>query len=169
MKKNQKILYISIIVILSVVCAISIAYNFTGGFYFSRILKYDKILGEEQTISVNDSGAFVTSCNFNGTCLLNDDIKQVIYIQTTNLNQPLYLRAKMQVVGTNINNLMFGYTNWISKENDPYIYFNQPINSNEKIGLCKYVRFDESNKFVTNVNYILQFVVEASDVSFAGV
>lgn len=151
---------------LSVVCAISITYNFTGGFYFSRIIKYDKVLGEEQTIRINGSGAFVTSCNFNGTCLLDDDIKQMIYLETTNAIGPLYLRAKLQIVGINTDNLMFGFTNWTTKDNDPYIYFNQPINPNEKIGLCKYVRFSSDNKFLTNVNYILQFIVEASANEF---
>lgn len=164
--KSKNVILISTIVILSLICAISVIYNFVGGFYQSRITTFQKILGEEQTITIQKEGSFATACNFSGTILLNNDIKQEIYIKTTNLNAPLYLRAKINLVGAaSQNNLIFGYTNWVSGE-DGYIYLNQTINSNEKIGLCRYVRFNENNKLESNLNYIIMFVVEASETKF---
>ncbi len=164
--KSKNVIYISVIVILSIVCLISIIYNFSGGFYYGRVVEYQKILGEEQTITISGQGSFVTASNFSGTTLLNDDIKQEIFLKTSNINVPLFLRAKIELVGAATqNNLMYGYTNWVSGE-DGYLYLNQTIGSNEKIGLCKYVRLSENNKLETNINYILTFIVEASETEF---
>lgn len=168
-QKNQKKLIItlaSISVILFVICVGSIIYNFNGGFYFSRVIEYSKILGEEQTILLTGEGSSMTACNFSGTTLLGDDINQKINIKTENLSQPLYLRAKVVLVGAKEqNNIIFGFTNWVQND-DGYIYFNQTIGENEQIGLCKYVRLSTQNKLETNINYILIFVVEASSSPF---
>lgn len=167
-KKAKKIITIlaSLIVILSVAVAISIIYNFNGGFYFSRVVQFAKILGEEQTINVDGEGSFVTACNFAGTTLLGDDLSQQINVKTSNIEAPLLLRAKVELVGfKQQNNIIFGFTNWEQNE-DGYIYFNQTIDANEQIGLCKYVRLDKNNNLQSNQNYILVFVVEASANAF---
>ncbi|MBE7074986.1 MAG: hypothetical protein E7376_03310 [Clostridiales bacterium] len=169
MAKKQKLLIgtlISVIVFLSIVCVISIIYNFYGGFYFSRVVEYDKILGQEQTIEVTGEGSFAVACNFSGTILLDDDIRQDINIKSLNLTQNLYLRAKVVLVGAKEqDNKIFGVTNWEEK-NDEYIYFNQTISANEKIGMCKYVRLSQNLILDTNKNYILIFIVETSYIAF---
>ncbi len=171
-KKNKSLIVVlsSLVAILAIVCVISIVYNFNGGFYYSRITKYYKILGEEQTITITKQGAVATACNFSGTILLNDDIRQDVFIKANNLQSPLYLRAKINIVGnvTDGNNLgiIFGYTNWVAQD-DGYVYFNQQLANNEQIGLCKYVRFNENLKLESNIDYILQIIVEASLTPFA--
>lgn len=169
MKKQKGLIItlISIIVLLSILCIVSVVYNFNGGFYLSRVVEYSKILGEEQTIIVEGSGTFTTACNFSGTTLLNDDIKQQINVKTDNISEPVYLRAKIILVGEKEqNNVMFGFTNWVQAQ-DGYIYLNQKVNPNEQLGLCKYVRLNSNNKLETNINYILVFVVEASNLEFS--
>ncbi len=159
-KKNIIISFSFVITVLVIICAISIYYNFCGGFYFSRISKYAFILGEDNKIEVNSDGAYITACNFSGTVLTDNDIKQEITI-LSKASKTLYLRAKIQVVGMYENNIMFGYTNWVQNE-DGYIYFNQPLLENEQIGLCKYIRLNKNNKFESNFDYILVVIVEAS-------
>lgn len=165
-KKSVKSILIAIIVILSIICTISIIYNFNGGFYYSRIVEYYKILGEGLEININQQGTEVVACNFSGTNLLNTDIKQEVTIKTADIQAPLYLRAKTELIGATMQeNIMFGYANWVTSE-DGYMYFKQTITSNEKIGLCKYVRLSDNNKLETNINYILAFIVEASTTPF---
>lgn len=168
-KKTLIVVLVFITAVLGIVCAVSIYYNFCGGFYFSRISKYAFILGEDNEIVVDGAGAYTTACNFSGTTLLNNDIRQDIFIKTNNLQTPLYLRAKMNIVGNNVENnnsgIIFGYTNWVQKD-DGYIYFNQILLENEQIGLCRYVRFNENLKLESNVDYILVITVEASITPF---
>ncbi len=170
MSKNKNgviVSLVSIIVILAIVSIVSIIYNFNGGFYFSRVVQFDKVLGQEQTILIKGEGAYVTGCNFAGTRLLNDDIKQQINIKTESIYEPLYLRAKVELAGSKMQkNMIFGFTNWVQSD-DGYIYFNQTISSNEQIGMCKYVRLSDENKFESNLNYMLIFVVEASKLPYS--
>ena len=164
-KKTLIVVLVFITAVLGIVCAVSIYYNFCGGFYFSRISKYAFILGEDNEIVVDGAGAYTTACNFSGTVLTENDIKQNVYIKSRAVNS-LYLRAKIQVVGvTENNNIMFGYTNWVQKD-DGYIYFNQILLENEQIGLCRYVRFNENLKLESNIDYILVIIVEASITPF---
>ena len=152
---------ISIIVILSLVSIVSVVYNFLGGFYRSRIIKYNKVLGETQTILVDGIGTFCAACNFSGITLLDNDINQNIYIKTNGLEQDINLRARLFVSGfENKKCELFGYTNWISND-DQYIYFNQKVGANEQIGLCKYVRLNSEIILESNVDYILIFIIEA--------
>ena len=165
MVKKQKpiiVTLVSIIILLSVVCIASLAYNFMGGFYKSRVVKYSKILGETQTITVSKVGSFCTACNFSGVTLLDDDISQNIFIKTTNLDQNVNLRAKVYIADFPDKKCeMFGYTNWVTQNNDEYIYFNQTVGANEQIGLCKYVRLNGQLQLESNLDYILIFVIEA--------
>lgn len=165
-KKKSLIVALSfIIAVLVIVSAVSIYYNFCGGFYFSRISKYSLVLGEDNEIEISNEGAFATACNFSGTILTDNDIKQTIKIKST-YSQDLYVRAKLHIVGgKENNNLLFGYTNWVQKE-DGYIYLNQPLLGNEQIGLCKYIRLNKANKFESNVDYILVVIIEAKVTPF---
>lgn len=166
-KSKSIIITLAIIsVVLFVVSVFSIIYNFNGGFYLNKLSSFSKILGEEQTIEITGEGNYVTACNFSGKVLLNDDIRQDVFIKASNLSLPLYLRAKIEVVQEKDSAIMFGYTNWIQQENQPYIYFNQQLRASEQIGLCKYVRFSEKLKTESNKNYILVFIVEASLTPF---
>lgn len=161
--KNKKLVttLVSIIILLGIVCIISIVYNFLGGFYRSRIVKYYKILGETQTIEIGGSGVYCTACNFSGVTLLDVDIAQDVLIKTSNLSSNLNLRARAFVMGDSEQKCeIFGYTNWVQGEGDDYIYFNQKINSNQQIGLCKYVRLNPNLRLESNIDYILIFVVE---------
>ena len=166
MKNNKGLVasLVAIIVLLLLTLAVSVVYNFIGGFYSSRISAFNKILGEEQTVRINKNGAYVVSLNFAGTLVLNADIKQKIII--VNGNNDLYLRAKVSLCEKDNCGKMFGYTNWVESR-DGYIYLNQPILSNQTIGLCEYVRFDSGEfKLDSNLNYIVSFVIEASVVPY---
>lgn len=162
-KRNRLVVtLVSVIVILGFVCLASLIYNFMGGFYKSRVIKYSKVLGEEQTITVTGEGVFCTACNFSGVTLLDNDISQNVYIKTKNLSQQLNLRARLILPEfQEIRCDMFGFTNWITLNNDDYIYFNQQVGSNQQIGLCKYVRLNNQLKLESNVDYVLIFVIEA--------
>lgn len=157
-KKSQTASLIAIIVLLLIVSIVSIAFNFFGGFFYSRLTSFDVMLGEDQTIEIDYEGAYVCSMNFAGTLILGSDIKQQIYIQ--NGQNPLFLRAKINFKGKD-DGILFGYSNWVQAE-DGYVYFNQVLGSGEKIGLCKYVRFAENEILDSTIDYILDVVVEAS-------
>jgi len=163
-KSNQKKIYISIIIILSIISVVSIVYNFLGGFYHSRISEYYTVLGEEKTIEIDNIGSFSQAFNFSGTTLTGDNITQKVMIQTKNLAKPLKLRAKGFINGfTDDNTKLLGFTNWEYRANDEYIYFNQEISSNEKIGLCKYININKKLRLEHNLNYVLIITVESYD------
>lgn len=160
--KNSKtiiITLVSILVIISTLLIVSVIYNFNGGFYYSRISKFENVLGDDLKIEISGEGVYSNGCSFTGTILLGTDIKQNVTIQALNLSEPVYLRAKFQVAGIENSGTIFGYTNWVSNEN--YLYFNQAINSNEQIGLCEYVNINQNLKLESNLNYVAIFLVEA--------
>lgn len=150
---------IAIIVLLSLTCTVSIVYNFIGGFYYSRMVSFNSILGEDQTIVINDEGAYACSMNFAGTLVWGSDIKQQVFLQ--NQEENLYVRARMLLDGKEMLGVLFGFVNWIQAE-DGYIYYNQVLPKQDKVGLCKYVKINDDLKFETNMNYILTIVVETS-------
>ena len=146
---------VAIIILLSLTCAVSIGYNFLGGFFSNRIASFETMLGEEQTINISGNGAYVVSANFAGTLVINSDIKQKITI------------LKVCFCGKDKCGKLFGYTNWVD-QTDGYIYLNQPLNANETVGLCEYVRFNcDDIKLQGNLNYIVSFIVEANDSPFS--
>ncbi|MBQ7884630.1 MAG: hypothetical protein IJ318_00845 [Clostridia bacterium] len=165
MAKKRKALVVtlvSVIVILSLALGASITYNFIGGFYRSRVERYNTVLGEDLLINIDKEGSYCVACNFSGTVLLGVDIGQNVYIKVGDISSPLNLRAKAFVSGNTQKNCdMFGFTNWLVDENDSYIYFNQTVDSNEQIGMCKYVRLNQNLKLESNLDYILIIVVEA--------
>ncbi len=163
-KKNGTIaLLISIIILLSLMCVVSITYNFIGGFYYSRMVSFSKVLGEDETIVINGEGVYSCSFNFGGTLVLGTDIKQNIYIQ--NGDKETYLRAKLMLDNKDNMGMVFGLVNWVSGS-DGYIYFNQAVSAREKIGLCKYIKIKDDIKLESNQNYILSVVVEATSAPY---
>ena len=163
--KKHKGLVISLIaglVLVSLMCIVSIAYNFLGGFYYCRVLEYNTILGEKQTIEVSGEGAFISACNFSGSIVINTNIKQEVYVKTTAISEPLNLRAKFGIHNINMQEgLMFGFSNWV-QASDGYLYFNQAVNPNETVGLCNTVTANVQSQLKSSENYIMYFVVEAS-------
>lgn len=161
-QKKLIITLVSVILILSFACLASLIYNFMGGFYKNRVVKYSKILGETQTIAITGEGVFCAACNFSGVVLLDDDISQKIYIKTQNITQDLNLKAKIILPDfQGVKCDMFGFTNWVTESGDDYVYFNQKVGSNEQVGLCKYIRLNNQLKLESNLDYVLIFVVEA--------
>lgn len=168
MKKNKGLIIslIAGLILVSIVCAVSITYNFLGGFYYCRVIEYNSLLGEEQTIEVSGEGSFVTCCNFSGSLVINSNIKQPLYVKTISTKEPLYLRAKFGIINIEIpNGKMFGYTNWV-QANDGYLYFNQPIMQNEKVGLANTVTANVQSQLKSSENYIMYFVIEASKTPY---
>ncbi|MBE7082142.1 MAG: hypothetical protein E7378_00460 [Clostridiales bacterium] len=166
-KESKKTIIIlsSVIVLLSLVCIGSIIYNFMGGFYFGRIAEYNTILGEKLEIEVGGEGAFAKGCNFSGETILGTDIRQEVSLKFQNVQEPLYVRARANVSSVRGECIIFGFTNWV-QQNDGYIYLNQPIMSNQSIGLSQFVRLSNNLKIEGDKNYILMFVVEVSKESW---
>lgn len=167
-KKNKKTIamFVAVVVILSALAVVSIVYNFLGGFYYCRIIEYDKVLGEEQTIYVDSDGAFLCSANFSGSLVLGADIRQKINIQAKELIEPLFLRARIKVNGFGFDSSsMYGFANWV-EASDGYLYFNQQLSSHDKIGLCNMVKINIQMDLKSNSNYIITFIVEASATSW---
>ena len=157
---------IAIIILLTIIAGVSIVYNFLGGFYYYRVIEYDTMLGEEQTIIVDREGAFVSACNFSGSLVVETDIKQVVNVQTKEIQNPLHLRAKCFVSGLDEKyGLMFGFTNWI-EATDGYLYFNHPIESFSKVGLCNTLRLSIQAELDSSTNYVMIFVVESSETPY---
>jgi len=154
--------YIAVIILLGVCLAVSVVYNFLGGFYYCRVIEYDKMLGEEQTIEITGEGAFACACNFSGSLVVGANINQIINVQSSNLDQPLYLRAKYKVNEFDFEpGFLFGYTNWI-QGTDGYLYFNQPLTAYTKVGLCNEIKIGIQMELKSSTNYIMLFIVEAS-------
>lgn len=163
MKKESKktiITLISIVVVLGITCAISIAYNFLGGFYLGRIERYNAMLGEDLNIKIKDEGIWGVGCNFSGTLILGENFKQNVFIDVTSLQSPLYIRARAFISGVECDVNMSGTTNWIKAEDD-YYYFNQPINSLDKLQLCNNLIFQSEMNLDGYKDYILFFVIQA--------
>lgn len=152
---------IAMLVLIGVIAVVSIAYNFLGGFYYCRVVSFDKVLGEEQTVTVNGVGAFVCATNFSGSLVVGADVKQVINVVIDDIDEPVYLRAKATVNGFEGGTMIMGYSNWAYKE-DGYIYFNQSVNAFEKIGVCNMIRLNMQMELKSSNNYIVIFVIESS-------
>ena len=164
-KKNKAIIttLIAVVVLLSITSAVSIVYNFLGGFYYCRVVSFSHLLGEEQTINVGGVGAFNASCAFSGSLVVGADIKQPLTVEVESFNNPLYLRAKYNINGINENpGYMFGFVNWVLAK-DGYLYFNQPVTTNQKIGLCNTLKINVQMELKSSTNYIMVFTVEASE------
>ena len=165
MKKQNKLVpsLVAVIILLAIIAGVSIAYNFLGGFYYCRVVEFNKVLGEEQTISINGQGAYVASCNFSGSLVVGAEIKQTINVVATNITSPLFLRAKALVCGFEEKSAtMFGYSNWVLAK-DGYLYYNQSINAYNKVGVCNTVTLNVQMDIKSSENYIVTFVVEASE------
>ena len=162
-KKLNKlnITLITLIVVLSLSLIVSIIYNFIGGFYYNRIIKYESMLGEKQEIIVTGNGAFAKSCNFSGALLIDKNFKQEVFISVKNTTLPVYLRASSNISGFQNKVKMKGVTNWIIAE-DGYYYLNQSVNNLEKIKLCEYLMYDLDIQLNGNKDYIMTFLIEAS-------
>lgn len=165
MKKDNKkliISLISVIVILSIISIISILYNFFGGFYFGRIVKYNTMLGEDITMVVENGGVYSVSCNFSGTLVLDKNFKQKVTLEFKQMPELNYVRAKAHISGIGGTVKMTGVTNWIVA-NDGYYYFNQNVKSYENIQLCNNLMFDSNLNLNSYKDYILTFIIEISD------
>lgn len=162
MRKNKLIIsLVAAIIILSISLIVSVTYNFIGGFYFGRIVKYDSMLGQTQNIIITGEGAFSKSCNFSGSLILDKNFKQEVVIELKETKSPLYLRACAYISGIEEKVKFKGVTNWIYAE-DMYFYFNQPVNNLEKIKLCEYLMFDLDVQLNNYKDYIMTFMIEAS-------
>lgn len=149
------------LVLIGIVAGVSITYNFLGGFYYCRVVSFEKVLGEEQTVVISGNGAFTCATNFSGSLVVGADIKQPINVMALDVDGELYLRAKAVVNGFEGGVAIMGYSNWVESE-DGYIYFNQPISAFEKVGVCNLVRLDMQMELKSSSNYIIVFVIEAS-------
>ena len=165
--KNKKIIstLIAVLILVSIICALSVAYNFLGGFYYCRVISFQSALGQDQTIQVSGSGAFSCAANFSGSLVVESGVRQNVYVQSKTLNNPLYLRASMSVNGFTSAGQMFGFTNWVMAD-DGYLYFNQPLKSNQKIGLCNTVELNLQSKLRSDSNYIIILTIEASEAAW---
>ena len=164
MKNNKKIIIslIAVIILVSLVCVVSVVYNFLGGFYYCRVIKYDTMLGEDLMIDVNGEGAFVSACNFSGSLVTDSNVKQKIEVRVATPPRPIYLRAKMGINGMRMEDaFMFGLTNWI-QATDGYLYFNQPVETEMSIGLCNEIKLNIQMELFSSTDYIMYFVVETS-------
>ena len=164
--KKRKGLVISLvagIILLSALLVVSVIYNFLGGFYYCRVIEFEKVLGEEQTILVSGNGAFVSACSFSGSLVSDGNIKQPINVQVEVPENPLYLRAKFGITGIDYRiGFMFGYVNWVEAE-DGYLYFNQAVSAAGNIGLCNELKLNVQMDLKSSKNYVMYFVVEASE------
>lgn len=165
-KKKNKILIpslIAVVVLLAILSAVSVTYNFLGGFYYCRVLKFDKMLGEEQTISVTGEGAFVCACNFSGSLVSDGNVKQQINVTVDGTSNQLYLRAKFAINGVDADGqYMFGAINWVQAD-DGYLYLNQPLRANQSAMLCNQIKINSQDQLRSNIDYIMYFVVESSE------
>lgn len=165
MKKNNTTFasLIAIICLLAIIAVISIVYNFFGGIYYSRIAEYNNVLGEDLTISVLGDGAFVSTCNFSGSLVIDGNTKQRVGVGIGQIKGPLFLRAKFGVGGIEgFDGVMLGAINWVMSS-DGYLYYNKSANSLDKINLCTEVRLNLQMKLKSSKNYVMYFVVEASE------
>lgn len=169
LKRNNNGLTVSliaVIVLLSVGLITSVAYNFLGGFYYCRVIEYDKMLGEEQTIEITGEGAYVCACNFSGSLVVGANVNQVINVQAKELEKPVYLRAKYKVNNlTEDAGFLFGYTNWVLSD-DGYLYFNQQLTSHQRVGLCDTIKINLQSELKSSTNYIIIFIVESSETAW---
>jgi len=164
--KNQIKAFFAIIIILSGFLIVSIVYNFLGGFYYCRVISFDKMLGERQTIIIDGEGAFSCAANFSGSLVVGGDIKQPIDVLIEDVETPLFLRAKFKINGLDYNmGYMFGYSNW-QQANDGYIYLNQQAQPFDKVGLCNTLKINAQMDLKSSTDYIMIFIVESSKTAW---
>ncbi len=165
MKKQEKqkkviITLVAVVSLLAITLAVSITYNFLGGFYYCRVISFNKVLGEEQTIDVIGEGAYISACNYSGSLVVSTEIKQVVNVKTLSLTAPIYLRARLDAGEFKNAGTMFGFSNW-QQATDGYVYYNNLVNSNTNLGLCNAIKLNVQQQIKSSTNYILCFVVEA--------
>lgn len=160
--KTKNIILSSAVVILSIFCISNIIYIFFGGYYSSRVSTFDTVIGQPKNIEINGVGSYSAALNFSGNILLDDIISQEITASTNSISSDLNLRAKAEISNFNdTQTILFGYTNWVNNLDDNYIYLNQIIKPNQKIGICKYVKLNKNLKLKSDKNYTLLITIEA--------
>ena len=60
---------------------------------------------------------------------------------------------------------MYGLVNWV-QASDGYLYFNQLVTKNQKIGLCNEVYMSVQMELKSNEDYIMYFVVESAGTAW---
>ena len=151
---------------LAVLLAISI-YLGVSGWYFKNDFSYttDLELGKSVLIEATQNQANAVSFTVDGSYLNGFMLPQIVSIKNVS-DQGVYLRAKAYVYTSNgqyYDVEIDSTTNWVYTE-DGYYYFNDTVISDEKVTLCKAIMLGDEDEYLTNVKYIVTFVIEALDI-----
>ncbi|MBO5884524.1 MAG: hypothetical protein J6Q51_01880 [Clostridia bacterium] len=151
--------YIFAITVLSVLLALSLTYNFLGGFSFRNTLKNSFVVGDDYLIKMDEIGSKTVSFAVDGASLPGTVIKHKIQVVLPNLEvDNLILRAKIT-----INNEMvqiFGFDGWELNEQKSYYNYNNGFFKNQTIGLCDEIKLGENLSLKSNIIYFMNVTVE---------
>ena len=159
MKKSTKRNYCFSIIILSVLLAVSVAYNIMDGFNFSNKTKFNGVIGESIIINLNDVGSQSKSLAISGACLPNDIIQQKVQIVLPNIDvSNMILRAKVTLNDYQIK--ISGFDSWVTDESGIYYYYNAEKYKNQTVGLCSEIKLSENLSLDKNTFYYVNFTIE---------
>lgn len=168
MRKLNKSTYgfIFAIVILIIALAVSLYLGLSGWFYSNTTsLKSDMQLGSNVNLSLRGTETQCVSFTLNGAYLPGQELKQ--YINLTNESTtPIYVRAKALIFSYDLNDcgVKLGVSD-LWTENEDYYYFDEQLESQNKISVASYVKLLNGESYDSHKSYVLTIIVEGLDAS----
>ena len=168
MRKLKKSTYgfIFAIVVLVIALGISLYLGLSGWFYSNTSsLKSDMQLGSNVNLSLKGTETQAVSFTLSGAYLSGQKLKQFINL-TNEFDAPIYVRAKALIFSYDLNDckIELGVSD-LWTENGDYYYFDEPLESQNKISVASYVKLLNDEFYDSHKSYILTIIVEGLDAN----
>lgn len=163
MKTQTKLVFTIVVISILLLVAILLCIYMYSSIYYQI---FNTNLGNDLIFEINDYGNLVKSISYPSTLVGNLDYKQKSFLDIKDLNQSLYVRAKVSF--SKINNEFIDIKintseNWTEGE-DGYYYFNQPIFLDDKIEIFDKITL--INEQTSSKNSVLSVLVETLPIEF---
>lgn len=161
--KKSSVKWLFMVIVLSLLLAISVILGFTGYYFSVSYLNSNSELtvGDSFSIEVKANESNVASFTFDGTFLPNERIPQIIQIKSQNLTEDVYIRVKAVVFGTDEEiELNYETTEHFYKATDGYYYFDDVLKGGSKATFCNFIVLPGKDYFESRQKYVITFVVE---------
>lgn len=159
-------------VALGIALVISIILGYSG-FYFKNTGSYvaDLKLGDVIQLDMRKNQAGSISVNLDGSFLPGDKLDQEINIKNLEVEDEIYLRAKIYIYSAESKIINIGISpsaNWKYNADDGYYYYSSPLAPQNKTNLSSYIVLDENDHLYSNKKYIVTLLAESfSDKTMA--
>lgn len=166
MRKLKKSTYgfIFAIAVLVIALGVTLYLGLSGWFYSNTTsLVSDMQLGSTVNLSLTGNETEAVSFTLSGAYLPGHELKQFVNV-TNESDRPLHLRAKAFIFSYSLGDckVELGVSeHWT--ENGEYYYFDEPLESQNKISVASFVKLLGEEFYDSQKSYVLTIVVEGLD------